>query len=195
LAIDNKTQEIPEKKIEKVTTGKVTIKKKSAFAKIKELFISEDSDKVGSYILMDVLVPSIKRAIVDIIKSSADMIFGTKGSSPSPSSKITFGGTPYVNYAYTSSTRKPDPVNVARSQYEVGDFNFETRADAEEVLSSLEAIIEAYGKASVADLCDLVGAPYEYVANKYGWKNLHDAVAIRTSSGYSLRLPKSIPLE
>ena len=186
-------QKPPEKKIEKIVTGNVSIKKKSALAKIRDMFIAEDADKVGSYIMMDVLVPSIKRAIVDIIKSSADMIFGTKGSQKSSGTTYTYGGTPYVSYS--SSQKRPDPVNVSRSQYEIGDFIFENKSDAEEVLDQLNELIKAYGQASVADLCELVNAPYEYVANKYGWKNIHDAVSVRVPDGYSLRLPKSIPLE
>ena len=128
-------QKPPEKKIEKVVTGNVTIKKKSALAKIRDMFIAEDADKVGSYILMDVLVPSIKKAIVDIIKSSADMIFGTKGSSKPSGSTYTYGGTPYVSYS--SVGKKPEPINVARSQYEVVDIIFDNRSDAEEVLDKL----------------------------------------------------------
>ena len=187
-------QKLPEKKLEKVVTGNVTIKKKSALAKIRDMFIAEDADKVGSYILMDVLVPSIKRAIVDIIKSSADMIFGTKGSQKSGGTTYTYGGTPYVSYS-SSQKQKPEPVNVSRSQYEIGDIIFENRADAEEVLSKLDELINVYGQASVADLCEMVNAPYEYVANKYGWKNIHDAVPIRVANGYSLRMPRSMPLE
>lgn len=187
-------QKPPEKKIEKVVTGNVTIKKKSALAKIRDTFIAEDADKVGNYILLDVLVPSIKKAIVDIIKSSADMIFGTKGSTPS-GTKYTYGGTPYVSYSSISSQKKPDPVNVSRSQYEVGDIIFENRSDAEEVLSQMDDLISAYGQVSVADLCEMVNAPYEFSANKYGWKNIHDAVPVRTPNGYSLRLPRSMPLE
>ena len=186
---DNKPSE---KKVEQVVTG-VTLKKKSALSKIYDLFIAEDADKVGNYILLDVLVPSIKRAIVDIIKSSADMIFGTKGSSSSGGTKYTYGGTPYVQYS--SSNKKPEPTNVARSQYEIGNFIFASKDDADKVIDNLNDLIEAYGMASVADLCELVGAPYEFVANKYGWKNLHDAISIRTPDGYSLRLPRSMPLE
>lgn len=187
-------QKPPEKKVEKVVTGNVTIKKKSTFAKMRDMFIAEDADKVGNYILMDVLVPSIKRAIVDIIKSSADMIFGTKGSQKSSGTTYTYGGTPYVSYS-SQSKSKPEPINVSRSQYEVGDIIFENRNDAEEVLNQLSELINVYGQASVADLCELVNAPYEFVANKYGWKNIHDAVPIRVASGYSLRMPKSMPLE
>lgn len=189
------TQKPSEKKIEKIVTGNVTIKKKSAFAKIRDMFIAEDADKVGNYIMMDVLVPSIKRAIVDIIKSSADMIFGTKGSQKSNGSTYTYGGTPYVSYSSQSSKQKSETINSAKSQYEVGDFIFENRKDAEDVLDKLDEIISAYGQASVADLCEMVNAPYDFVANKYGWKNIHDAVPIRVPDGYSLRLPKSMPLE
>lgn len=186
-------QNPPEKKVEKVVTGNVTIKKKSALAKIRDMFIAEDADKVGNYILMDVIVPSVKKAIVDVIKSSADMIFGTKGSQKSGGTTYTYGGTPYVSYS--SANKKPDPIPVARSQYEVGDIIFENRSDAEEVLDKLSELINVYGQASVADLCELVNAPYEFVANKYGWKNIHDAVPIRVPNGYSLRLPRSMPLE
>lgn len=185
----------PEKKVEKVVTGNVTIKKKSSLAKIRDMFIAEDADKVGNYILIDVLVPSIKKAIVDIIKSSADMIFGTKGSQKSGGTTYTYGGTPYVSYSSSQSKSRPDPVNVSRSQYEVGDIIFENRSDAEEVLDKLGELINVYGQASVADLCEMVNAPYEFVANKYGWKNIHDAVPIRVPNGYSLRLPRSMPLE
>ena len=186
------TPKIPQKKVEKVVTGNVTVKKKSVLTKMRDMFISEDADKVGGYLLMDVLVPSVKRAIVDIIKSSADMIFGTTGSKNNSTTKYSYGGIPYVNYS--SSNKKPEQP-VSRSQYEIGDISFENRADAEEVLSKMDDIISVYGQVSVADLCDLVGAPCEYVANKYGWKDLHDAAPIRTGNGFSLRLPKSKPLD
>lgn len=184
---------LPQKDLKPVVSGNVVVKKKSAFAKLRDVFIAEDANKVGNYILLDVLVPSIKRAIVDIIKSSADMIFGTTGSSkPSTTTKYSYGGIPYVSYS--SANKKPEP-SVARSQYEIGDIVFENRADAEEVLSKMDELISVYGQASVADLCELVNSPYEFVANKYGWKDLHDAVPIRTPNGYSLRLPRSTPLE
>lgn len=187
------TPNLSQKKVEKIVSGNVTVKKKSALAKMRDMFIAEDANKVGSYILMEVLVPSIKKAIVDIIKSSADMIFGTTGSkSSSSTTKYSYGGIPYVSYS--TPNRKPEP-SIARSQYEIGDITFENRADAEDVLSKMDELISVYGQASVADLCELVGTPYEYVANKYGWKNLHDAAPIRTANGFALRLPRSMPLE
>lgn len=193
MADKNKPNLPVKKKVEPVVSEGVTVKKKSVFAKLREMFIAEDADKVGNYILLDVLVPNIKRSIVDIIKSSADMIFGTTGSSKSgATTKYSYGGIPYVNYS--SANKHTDPP-ISRSQYEIGDIIFANRADAEKVLSSLDELISAYGSASVADLCELVNKPYEFVANKYGWKNLHDAVPIMTPEGYVLRLPKSMPLE
>lgn len=57
---------MPEKRTEKVVTGNVKQRKKSGLAKAGSIFVPGDVESVKSYILMDVLVPSIKRAISDI---------------------------------------------------------------------------------------------------------------------------------
>ena len=188
------TPNLPKKKIEPVVSADdVKVKKKTAFSKIRDAFISEDADKVGNFILMDVLVPNVKRSIVDIIKSSADMIFGTSGSSKNSSqTRYSYGSIPYVSY---SSANKRPEISTARSQYEIGDIIFKDRDTALKVLTDLEDIIDAYGSANVSDLCELTSQPCEYTAHKYGWKDLHDAAPIMTSDGWSLRLPKPKPLE
>ncbi len=194
MATENKPN-LPKKNITPVVTAEeVIVKKKSIFTKLRDVFIAEDASKVGNYILLDVLVPSIKRAIVDIIKSSADMIFGTSGSSKNSSQtrySYSSGSIPYINYS--QANKRPD-VPVSRSQYEVCDIVFPSRDKADKVLSDLEDIIEAYGEASVSDFCELTSQPYEYTAHNYGWKDLHDAAAIMTGDGWSLRLPKAKPL-
>ena len=50
-----------EKRVEKVISGTVKSKKKSEMQKFADVFISEDVNNVKSYIVMDVLVPAIKR--------------------------------------------------------------------------------------------------------------------------------------
>ena len=55
-----KNASLPQKKVEKVVSGNVTVKKKSALAKMRDMFISEDADKVGGYILIDGTSTSIK---------------------------------------------------------------------------------------------------------------------------------------
>ena len=55
---------VPEKRVEKVISGTVKSKKKSEMQKFADVFISEDVNNVKSYIVMDVLVPAIKKAIL-----------------------------------------------------------------------------------------------------------------------------------
>ena len=75
--------EVPEeKKIQKVANGKT--RKKSELSKFANVFISEDVQNVKSYILMDVLVPAIKKAISDIVANGIDMLlYGESGRTKS----------------------------------------------------------------------------------------------------------------
>ena len=65
---------IAEKKIEKVTTGKVTTKKKSGIAKAAEMFFAEDIRSVKRYVVMEVLLPALKRTFLDMVNNGADML-------------------------------------------------------------------------------------------------------------------------
>jgi hypothetical protein len=65
---------MPEKRTEKVVTGNVKQRKKSGLAKAGSIFVPGDVDSVKSYILMEVLVPSIKRAISDIVCNGINML-------------------------------------------------------------------------------------------------------------------------
>ena len=68
-----------EKRAEKVISGTAKTKK-NEMRKLTDIFISEDVANVKNYILMDVLVPSIKKAIYDIVVNSLDMsLFGGRG--------------------------------------------------------------------------------------------------------------------
>lgn len=177
-----------EKKVEKVVTGKVRVKKKNNLTKLADVFISEDISNVKSYILMDVLVPTIKKAISDTIKNSTDMIFGTgkpKSSSSSPY-------VSYRQYSDSSSDRTYTPENRSRSMYDYNDVELESYDEAKEVLDRLDELISAYGNASVADFYDLVDIKCNYTDNKYGWTNLSTADIVRARGGrYRIRLPRA----
>ena len=56
-----KKEAVEEKRAEKVVHGKVKTKKNEV-RKLTDIFISEDVANVKNYILLDVLVPSIKKA-------------------------------------------------------------------------------------------------------------------------------------
>lgn len=189
-----KTQtEAPErKKLEKVVTGKVKTKKRNEMSKLGDIFIAEDARNVKSYILMDVLVPAVKKAISDIVTNGIDMLlFGEGGRTRKSSGASTVS---YRNYYDQKDTRRDYPNTRTRTGYSYDDIILESRGEAEEVLARMDELIEAYGIVSVADLYDLVGKTCNYTDNKYGWTNIRNAEPIRVRDGYMLKMPKAGPI-
>lgn len=180
------------KKIEKVIKGTARTKKKSEIRKFTDIFVSEDARNVKDYIFMDVLVPSIKKALSDIVKEGIDMLLygGTGGSKRN-------GNVSYVSYRdYSNRNQNDRPVDNyrTRSGYSYDDIILDSRGEAEEVIDRMCELIEMYGMVSVADMYDLVGKSGEYTDNKYGWTNLRNAEPVRVRDGYLLRLPKAGPI-
>ncbi len=183
----------PDKKVEKVISGSAKPKKKGEMQKFADVFISEDVVNVKSYILMDVLVPAIKKAISDIVTNGIDMIlYGETGRTRKASSgtKVSYG----KYYDREPDRRRDRPVS-SRGGYDYDDIVFETRGDAEKVLDSMNDIISQYGVVSVLDLYDLADVSTDnYAANKYGWTDISGCKAIRVRDGYILKLPRALPL-
>lgn len=182
-----------EKRVEKVVKGKVKTKHKKGISKLTDVFISEDVANVKSYIFMDVLVPAMKKAISDIVTDGIDMIlYGETGRSGKRRTNSS-----YVSYSSYSrkDDRRPERGVRTRNGYSLDDIILETRGEAEEVLSRMDELIDAYDEASVADLYDLIGVNCNYTDNKYGWTNIRNAEVIRVRDGYMLKMPKVLPLD
>lgn len=188
-------EEQKEKKTDSVVTGSVRLKKKSEFGKLRDIFISEDVSNVKSYILMDVLVPAIKKAVDDIVTNGIHMIlYGGRGQtkSTSPASKVSYRSFYDSNPRPVSSYNTPIPRDV----FDYENIIFETRGDAEAVLDAMNDIISQFRKVSVADLFDLANAPTaNYTAYKYGWTDIFGCKPIRIGEGYILKLPRPIPID
>lgn len=183
---------VPEKKVEKVISGTVKSKKKSEIQKFTDVFISEDINNVKSYILLEVLVPAIKKAISDIVTNGIDMIlYGGTGrtKSNSTASKIS-----YRSYYDGVNGRRDYSASRIKTGYNYDDIILDNRGEAEDVLSRMDELISTYGLVSVADLYDLVGVTGNYTDNKYGWTDIRSASVIRVRDGYMLKLPKALPL-
>ena len=190
-----KPQNLPEKKptVEKVVSGKVKTKKKNEIRKFTDVFIAEDAHNVGSYILNDVVVPAVKKLIVDMVTDGINMIFfnttGRGGSGTNAS---------YTNYRSYSDTRRDDrrySETRTRSGYSYDEIVFDTRRDADDVLSRMDELIDTYGMVSVADMYDLVGQSCNYTDNNYGWTSIRSAEVYRARDGWMIRLPKVLPIK
>lgn len=181
---------IEKQRPEKVVTGKVTTKKND-MRKLADVFISEDIKNVKDYLIMDVLVPTIKKTIVDIVTDSVSMIFGMnprKGGQSS--SKISY------NKYYDRNDDSRNMSTNRNTRYSYDDIAIDSRQEAEEVLSRMDELISTYGEVSVADLYDLVGVTCEFTDNNYGWLNVRNAKVVRLRDGkYMIDLPKAIALK
>lgn len=181
--------------VKKIVNHKIMRKKKTVGQKISGVFFNDGDDKndVKDHLIYDVLIPSVKETIFKMVKNGFEMLlFGGKSSydrrSHSNYSGLSSNYVPYSNI-YNSS------VKSNRSRYNKNIFNFdeiifESRREAEDVLSNLIDLTMDYGMASVADLYSMTGLPVEYTDNEYGWDELSDSKVIRVREGYIITFPK-----
>ena len=175
----------------KVVTGTAKTRKKSEAKKLANTFLPDDVTSVKSYILMDVIVPGIKNAIADVVSI---MLFGEAGRIGGKK-----GNGSKVSYQRYYDDRRDDRRDYARPRaaggYDFDDIVVESRGDADLVLDQLEAAINQFGLASVADLYDLAGITSpRYTDNKYGWTDIRSARVVRIRDGYILQLPKAVQI-
>ena len=194
LSKERAAKEEKKEKLKPVVSGPVKTKKKSGVHKFADIFISEDVSSVKSYIIMDVLVPAVKKAISDIVTNGIDMIlYGGNGNGRKTTNAS------YVSYNRFSSKddRSRSSVSDARERngYSYDDILFNTRGDAEDVLAQMDAAIDKYGVVTVADMYDLANLTGRYTDQRYGWTSLRSAEIVRVRDGYVIKLPKSMVID
>lgn len=182
----NKT---PERKLKPV--AKANIKKKSEFEKIASTFLTEDIDTVKNYVVKDVIVPTIKKTIVEIITNGINiLLYGDSGSQ----SKTTVASKISYNSCYNSNVRKD--TDRLYSGFDYDKIEYKTRGDAQMVLYAMEESIEKYGFVTVGDYYDLSEVTTDnYAVCKYGWTDINSANIYYSNGGYFIKLPRCVPIK
>lgn len=183
--------EAREKRVDKVIKGTAKTRKKSEISKIGEVFISEDVNKVKSYVLMDVLVPAIKKAISDIVTNGIDMIlYGESGRTNKDRRSSNY--VSYRDYSRRDDRRSDrDEDTPRRNNFNVEDIVFESKGEALAVIDQMSDLIEKYNEVSVADFYDMVDITAPYTSNRYGWTSVRYAEPVRVRDGYIIKLPRA----
>ena len=182
-----------EKRAEKIVSGSVVTKPKSAIKKFSESFVSEDLKNVKSYVIGDVLIPAIKKAISDIVRDGIDMIlYGS--SSKRGDRRSSVDRVSYSNY-YDRDRRALPDTRSTYSGYLDRDIILSSRGEAEDVLARMDELMDTYGLVRVADLYDLVGITGNYTDNKYGWTNIRNAEIVHVRDGYLIKMPRAVPID
>ena len=181
-----KEKDIPKKKnIEKVTKGAARTKKKSKFL---DSFIAEDVKDVKDYLIGDVLVPTIKSTIAEMVSNGVDMAL--LGEVRHGRKKSQRGNrTPYRDYYDRRDDRRRESRRGAAYDFE--SVIVESRGEAELVLDRMDEIIDNYDSVSITDLYDLVGYDGgKYTDSKYGWTSLRGVDVARLRDGsYEIVMP------
>lgn len=182
--------------IKKVVTGTVTQRKKPLGRRIKDIFVGGDFKNAILFVGRDVLLPSFKNMIVDAGQKGIErVVYGDV--QPRRPLDPRAGRTTYHSSSMRGiSTMLPDqpPVGMFRRQT-VGDFIFQTKADAEAVLEGLNTIIDQYDVASISDLHEMMDRPSSFVENKWGWTNLSHVDIHQTREGWYIDLPSAEPIQ
>lgn len=168
--------------------------KKSLGRKFKEAFISDDVKDVKSYLFFDVVVPTVKDAILDAWEM---IFFGSPSGRRGSRNRRYDRDRDYRSYDqyYKSSEyggrrrerdrdRDDDRRYRGDDKVDYRDIVLRDRMDAEEVVRKLRDRIEEYDQATVADLYDLIDISSSYVDNNWGWDRQEDIGIRRVREGY-----------
>lgn len=199
----NPVPEVPkddQPKIEPVVTGTVSRRKTPLSKKFKETFIGGDAKSVGTYLLTEIIVPTIKDTVADIVSHGIEqMVFGGNRSSVRRGATTRATGAAYTAYNRVTQAVKADPrVSISRQGRAMHDFDeiiLGSRVEAEEVIDRLIDRIGKYEQASVADLYELVGITPKYTDDRWGWQEFHGMGVEYVRSGYLLKLPQPVALK
>lgn len=181
-----------EKRVRKVVTGPVKVKKKSETRRLADLFLSEDAATIKQYLIWDELIPAIKDLVSRMIKNGTDiLLFGEKGCSRSSSKSR----NSYSGYYEKSSERRSYEDSRTRSRFDYENIVIPTRGEAEETLDEMQDAIDRFGVVRVTDLYDIVGRTAPFTGGRYGWRTIQGAKPIRVDDGYILKLPRPQPID
>ena len=186
-----KTAPTDEKKIQKRVSKPAKTKKKGELRKIAEEFIVDDVKSIKTYVITDVLIPTIKDTIWDILTNTLDMFLfnGTKDHRKRGKS------SPKISYRdYYDSKNDRGRNYEIRDRFDYDDLEFDSRGEADAVLTGMLETIDQYGVVSVADMYDMADVTAPYTGNRYGWTSLRNAEVVRVRNAYIIKLPKAKPI-
>lgn len=202
--IYSKKPEAPkEKKIEPVVNSNdYIIRKRPLFKRIVNIVLNGDVKEVKKFLINDVLIPSAKDTIFDMVNNGLYMLLYNSVRGRDDYKK----SGPYISYNNYSSNSKSKVSYQKSAQREeirdIDDIIFYERGKADLVLEEIFALYEEFHVVSKADVLQIISDKddnFKYIGdftdNNWGWDDLTGACVERVRGGYWLHLPKMIHLK
>lgn len=181
-------------KLETIATT-VTTKKKPWYKRASDTLLAEDANSVGAFIVRDIIIPTIKDTIYDVITGGLQMAM--YGSTKARTRKTsTPNGGSYISYGnYSTGGNTPRREVRSENRINVEDVIFGMADEAHQVLDALCDRLERYGSVTVQDLYDLIGVSAPRTAMYWGWTDLSGARVQKVREGWLVDLPRIVPLK
>jgi len=193
---------LKEKRTERVISGGVSQRKAPILDRVVN---GETTHAIWHYIIWDVLIPALKNTVSDMVTNGLDMaLFGSDSSRSRRSKRLTRDrDKTFVSYSdyYDRDRRTSRRTQSEGSNLRIGNRHhfeemiFDTRSDAEEVLSTLIELIDQYSIATVADFYDAAGLSSQYTDRNYGWDSLSQAFVRPIRGGFVIELPRPLLID
>lgn len=172
--------------------GKVTLKKSKMNSLGKSVIQGSITDAI-TVAITDLIIPAGRDLLFNVVNSVAQTLIYGESEQPPVSNGV--NRIPYSSISnYNRMGRPTTHVQKIRQRPEDG-FIFKTKSDADTALAHLRDACDNFGVVSVQALYEFCEQSAPYTANKYGWMNLDDARVERTRDGYTIKLPRSMPLD
>lgn len=202
----NKTKKVeaaPAKKVEKVISGDVVVRKKTISMRLRERFLSgESAREVVTHVIEDVIIPDVNNMIVDAGITALERRFlgGERSTARRRQGSIASSiGNFTTNYGAFSSGPIGNP-NVAaveqrlsrraRTTHNVSEKIIPTRAEADAVLEMMYELLQKFEEVTLSEVLQMLGETPEFTDEQVGWTDLRGARVERArGGGYFLALP------
>lgn len=188
---------------EKVVTGEAITRKPSFMRRLGSTLFAQDigEEDIKSYIVFDVIVPTIRDTIVDLTNNITEMIFYGSPRRVNNRRTSTQKGKPY-RVSYDGYYDEPKRSANTRQEYtDYRDILLDNRKDAEDALIDIRNLAHHYNSVRVSELCEACGVSSNWTDNHYGWyeddlKRV-DIVRVRYEGEYKfmLSLPNPVYLD
>ena len=190
---------VPNKVVERPKVkGKVGVRKKNGVTKFVEAFLPEDVSDVKTFIISDVVIPSVKKILDDIFHT---ILYGSTDRSYYSSNRGSSGSrVSYQNYFDRRSSSSSQRSRRNESIYVLDDdFVFEFEREADDFIRWIMDEINEVGFVRLSDVNEYVGRTGYHTDNHYGWKSINGFKITNYGRGdeqeFVVRLPRPFPID
>lgn len=198
MSDERNEKQVPELKQDPV------VKKPSMKNRVFNAMVAEEVHDVKEYLIFEVLVPTIKKTLFDLVTNALNLtLFGKPGGADRDERR----SGPYVSYSSYSRSydreeaqRNRERERSRRENYvdvrHLDRVEFRYKEDADDVINFLEDNLSEFGYTTVSDFLSAAHLETNSVHNKWGWYDIGKPTPQQLSNGrYYIKLPKPRPID